>query len=74
MLTLICLIFTFGLVGSLIKTAFKLSWGVLRIVFSVVILPLLLVGAIIGGLFYIAIPALIILGFISLILALTKAV
>ncbi|MBR5337207.1 MAG: hypothetical protein IK152_04425 [Lachnospiraceae bacterium] len=67
MLTLICLLITFGLVGSLLKVAFKMTWGVTRIVFGIILLPLFIVGFILSGIFFLAIPALVVLGILALV-------
>ncbi len=60
--------------GRLFGLAFKMTWGVVRILFTLVFLPLVLIGLIIGGIFYIAIPALIIIGIISLITSLARTI
>ncbi len=74
MLTLICMFLMIGIFGRLFCLAFKMTWGVVRILFTLVFLPLVLIGLIIGGIFYIAIPALIIIGIISLITSLARTI
>lgn len=48
--------------GKLVKFAFKASWGLLKIVFTIVFLPLVLVGLILAGLAAFTVPVLLILG------------
>lgn len=74
MLTLICLFLMIGIFGRLFGVAFKMTWGIVRVLFTLVFLPLILIGLIIGGIFYIAIPALIIIGIITLITSLARTV
>ena len=44
------------------------AWGLARILLTVFLLPVILIGLVIGGLIYIAIPVLIIIGILSLLL------
>ena len=53
--------------GRLFFFGIKLAWGIGKIVLSVVMLPLILIGLVLRGLLSIAFPALIILGIISLL-------
>ncbi|WP_216696974.1 hypothetical protein [Anaerostipes faecalis] len=53
--------------GKLLIFAVKASWGIVKILFTVAVLPLVLIGLVMGGLIYIAFPVLIIIGIISLI-------
>ena len=63
-----------GVFGRLFGLAFRMTWGVARVLFTLVVLPLVLIGLIIGGIFYIAIPALIIIGIISLVTSLARTI
>ncbi|MGN0417421.1 hypothetical protein [Anaerostipes faecalis] len=63
--------FLFGILmlivfGKLLIFAVKASWGIVKILFTVALLPLILVGLVMGGLIYIAFPILLIIGIISL--------
>ncbi|MCI5622347.1 hypothetical protein BHF70_07080 [Anaerostipes sp. 494a] len=63
--------FLFGILmlivfGKLLIFAVKASWGIVKILFTVALLPLILVGLVMGGLIYIAFPVLLIIGIISL--------
>ncbi len=74
MLTLFCIFLMIGIFGRMIGLAFRMTWGVAKVALFLVFLPLMLVGLLIGGLVYIALPALIIIGVISLIVSLTRTV
>lgn len=52
--------------GKLILFAIKATWGITKILFAIVFLPLILIGMAIAGLFYIAIPIVAIIGIVSL--------
>lgn len=54
----ICKFFIFGI---------KASWGILKLLCTVVFFPVILIGMVVGGLLYIAFPVLIIGGIIALI-------
>ena len=45
----------------------KASWGILKLLCTVVFFPVILIGMVVGGLIYIALPLLIIGGIIALI-------
>lgn len=67
MLTLffiICMIAVFGKVGLF---ALRGAWGLTKIFFTLVFLPLILIGLALKGLIVVALPALIIFGVISLL-------
>ena len=54
----ICKFFIFGI---------KASWGILKLLCTVVFFPVILIGMVLGGLLYIAFPVLIIGGIIAFI-------
>ncbi len=58
----ICVLIVFG---KLFIFGIKAAWGISKILVTVVLLPLTLIGLIIGGLFYIAVPLLIVFGIIA---------
>ena len=51
----------------MIGFAFRATWGITKIVFGLVILPLVLIGLVVGGLVSFALPILIIAGIVMLI-------
>nr|WP_295308641.1 hypothetical protein [uncultured Blautia sp.] len=68
MLTLLFIILMFGIFGKMIGLAFRATWGITKICFRLVFLPLVLIGLVLGGLIYIAIPLLVIAGIAMLVL------
>lgn len=67
MLSLLFIIFFFLIFGKMIGFAFRASWSIMKIMFTLVFLPLILVGLLVGGLVYIALPVLLVVGLISLL-------
>lgn len=66
MLTLIFFILMIVVFGKLLGIAVRAAWGISKIVCSVVLLPLFLVGLVIKGLIEIALPVLLIVGIVSM--------
>lgn len=66
MLTFIFIIMMLVVFGKILGFAIRATWGISKIIFSVVLIPLFLVGLVLKGLVTIALPILIIVGFISL--------
>lgn len=67
MLKLIFIILMFLVFGKILGFAIKAAWGLSKIIVSVVLLPLFLIGLVIKGLIGIALPILVIVGIFSLI-------
>ncbi len=67
MFTLIFILFTLMIFGKLFMFAVKASWGIVKILFTILLLPLFLIILVFAGLFYIALPVLVIAGVISLV-------
>lgn len=53
--------------GKILFFALRATWGITKILFSVVILPFVLVFLVLQGLIFIALPVLAIIGLISLV-------
>lgn len=68
MLTLIFMILMVAVFGKIIVFAIKAAWGISKIVCTIVLLPLFLVGLVLVGLIKIALPILLIVGLISLLI------
>ena len=68
MLELVFIILMFLIFGKLIVFAVKAAWGISKIVCTIVLLPLFLVGMVFVGLIGIALPILLVVGVVSLIL------
>ena len=67
MLTLMFTIMMIGVFGRLIGFAFRMSWGFLRVLFTLVFLPGIIIAAFASGLLRLAFPLLAVIGLISLI-------
>ena len=67
MLTLLFIILMFGIFGKMIGLAFRATWGITKIFFRLIFLPLVLIGLVLGGLIYIAVPVFVIVGIILMV-------
>ena len=67
MLTLVFICLMIGVVGKLIGLAFKMTWGIAKVLFTLVFLPFVLIALTIGGLVTIALPLVVVVGIISLV-------
>ena len=65
-MTLLFIILMFAVFGKLIGLAFRMTWGVAKILFTLVFLPVILIALVIGGLVSLALPLLMIVGIITL--------
>ena len=54
-------------IGSVLRLAIRATWGVTKIVFSLVVLPVVAIVAAFAGLMTIALPELLVVGIITLI-------
>ncbi len=68
MLTLLFMIFLIVFVWKSIVLAVKMTWGLTKVMVTIIFFPLILLGLVFAGMFYIAFPALVILWLISLVL------
>ncbi len=66
MLSVLFLFFFFIIFGKLAMFAFRASWSIFKVIMFVVFLPLLVAGLALGGLIYVALPVLIVVGLISI--------
>ena len=66
MLNLLFFVLMIIVFGKLVGFAIRATWGISKVLVSLVFLPLLLIGLVLEGLLYIAFPILIIVGIISL--------
>ena len=69
MLTVLFLIALIWFLWKVIVLAVKATWGLAKIGFYVIFFPLVLVGLVLGGLVYIALPLAIIGGIIALVVS-----
>ena len=65
MMTLIFVILLVAVFGNVLKIAVKAAWGLSKMVCTVVLLPLVLLGLVFKGLIAIAFPILLIVGVIA---------
>lgn len=66
MLTLLIMIMFFAVFGKLLGFAFKVGWGMLKIAAYLIFLPAIVLMLIFGGLFYVALPILIVAGIVGM--------
>ncbi len=52
--------------GELLGFALKAAWGVTKVVLFLILLPLILIGLVVGGMIYLALPILAIAGIVML--------
>ena len=67
MLTFLFFVLLFGIFGKLIWLSVKAAWGISKIVFSIVFLPVVVLVLFFGGLVYVALGLLVVIGIVSLI-------
>lgn len=66
MLTILFLIFLFGIFGKLFFFGIRAAWGISKFVLMVVFFPVILIGMLIVGLVKLAFPLLLIFGLIAM--------
>jgi len=66
MLTLIMMIMFFAVFGKLLGFAFKVGWGMLKIAAYLIFLPAIVLMLMFGGLLYVALPILIVVGIVGM--------
>ena len=64
MLTLLFIILMFLIFGKLIGFAVKAAWGISKIICTIVLLPLFLIGLVFAGLVGIALTILLVVGIV----------
>ena len=67
MINLIFTIFMFLIFGNILMFAIKMAWGVTKVLFSLVFLPVFLIVLVLAGLIKLALPILAIVGLVSII-------
>ena len=66
MLSLLFTICMIWFVGQLFVFGLKASWGIMKLLCTVIFFPVILIGMVLGGLMYIAFPLLIVGGIVEL--------
>ena len=54
--------------GKLLMFGIKAAWGISKFLLTIVLLPVILIGLVVGGLIYLAFPILIVVGIVGLLL------
>jgi hypothetical protein len=67
MLTFLFALLMFGVFGKLLVFSIKAAWGITKIVFAVVCIPLVLIGLFCAGLVYFAIGIAVVAGLIGFV-------
>ena len=67
MLELIFFVLMIVVFGKMIGFALRASWGIMKLLCTVIFFPVILIGMVVGGLMYIAFPLLIVGGIIALV-------
>ena len=68
MLTLLFIICFFAVFGKLLMFGIKAFWVISKLLLTIVLLPVILIGLVVGGLVYLAFPILIVVGIVGLLL------
>ena len=66
MVTIVFFILMLMIFGKLLIFGIKAAWGISKFLLTVVLLPVILIGLVIRGLFSIALPILLVIGVVSL--------
>ncbi|HAF26746.1 MAG TPA: hypothetical protein DCG85_05470 [Lachnospiraceae bacterium] len=67
MISLIFIILMLAVFGKMFGLAIKMTWGIVKVVFSLVFLPIFLIALVVAGLLYVALPILVVIGIIAFI-------
>ncbi len=67
MITLLFIIMFLGIFGKMAIFAIKAAWGITRVIFSIVLLPIFIIGIALSGFMYFAFIGLIIAGIVMLV-------
>ena len=68
MLTLLFIICFFAVFGKLLMFGIKAAWGISKFLLTVVLLPVILIGMVVGGMMSVAFPILIVVGIVGLLM------
>ncbi len=68
MLTILFLLLMIAVFGKLIWLAIRAAWGITKIIFGIVLLPIVLIVLAVSGLIVVALPILIIVGLAALLI------
>ena len=54
--------------GKILGLAIKAAWGISRIIVTLVMMPMILIGLVLSGLLALALPLLIVVGFVAFVI------
>lgn len=66
MLSLLFTVLMLVIFGKIFGFALKATWGITKIIFSIVLLPVFLIALVFMGFMWIALPVLLVIGVVSL--------
>lgn len=66
-MTLLFMILLLSIFGKLAGFMFRATWSMMKVFFCMIFLPVILIGLVLGGLIYVALPVLVIIGMVSLL-------
>ena len=69
MLSLIFFICMFGVFGKLFLWGVKAAWGISKFILTIVFLSVILIALVLGGLFSVAVPLLLVIGIVGLVVS-----
>lgn len=69
MLTILFIICMIWFIGKFFIFGLRASWGILKLLCTVVFFPVILIGMVVGGLLYIAFPILIVGGIVAFVIS-----
>ena len=67
-MTLLFIICFFAVFGKLLMFGIKAAWGISKFLLTVVLLPVILIGMVVGGMMSVAFPILIVVGIVGLLM------
>ena len=67
MLTLLFIILMFSVFGKILHMAIKLTWGITKVIFTLIFLPFIVIGLALAGFMYLSILVLIVAGFFAFV-------
>lgn len=73
MLSILFLIAVFWVCGKLLWWGLKAAWGITKVVATVVFFPIIVIGLLMAGLVYLAVPILVVVGIIAMVRALAHS-
>lgn len=67
MLTLLLLLIVCSVVGNIFAFSFRATWGIIKLLLTLVFLPVIIIGGILAGAISLILPVLILVGIVYLI-------